>query len=277
MLTLLLLVLFCFDSSSSLFTDDSVLLSRKYDNLPWPLLNPHALNFITTHGLHCYFVSEASVKSAELNWIDELHLRHCYGEVKGALNFLEQHEGFSVPELLCPQMTGNGKHWHSIGQDYMIDYFDSNIQRMTISALLGKDPEMTKVYNRGDRELFGKPVEVRADNSTRLYVCYAHDAPREITPRKSVIKSLGNMFASEQDIALRILAGYNYGMIITKHMMGDPMTEEERAYAMEQEKTEFEWAWIAASFYCTFNSNAITKIKSLMVEIENRVDLSGTQ
>jgi len=268
----LVLALFCFESTlSSLYTNNEVIISRKYDNLPWPLLNPHAVDFLVTHGLHCYYASVQAVNIAELNWIERLHLQHCYEEISGVLDFFNKHEGYNVPELLCPQITGNGKMWHNMAEKHGIDYFNSSAYHITIQELLNKDPEMTSVYNRGGK-LYSNYNDV-ASTDVKLYSNYQDAAPMEIIAKPSIIKSRGAMYVSAQDIEVRMLAGFNYGLIIAKDLTGATLSSEEASYVKETVKTENEWAWTASSFYCTFYANTPAQLRSIMDTIEKKIDL----
>jgi len=221
---------------STLFSLDTAVVSRKHDNLPWPLLNPHSLDFLTTHGLHCYYATVETLQKDDLNWVDHLHLQHCAEDMKEVIQFLSDHDGFMVPELFCPQITGNGKKWQSTAEDYKVLYYNSSTYLVTLKELLSKDVEMAKVYTKGGK----------------LYSNYQNAGLGNAEMTSEVIKSHNNYYISEQDVGLRMLAGFNYGLITVKHMTGLSMSVEEKIYIKEQEKTVSELAWSAGSFYCTF-------------------------
>jgi len=271
----LVLALFCFEATlSSLYTDNEVIISRKYDNLPWPLLNPHAVDFLVTPGLHCYYASVEAVNIPQLNWIERLHLQHCYEEISGVFDFFNNHQGYSVPEILCPQITGIGKMWHDMVEQHGIDYFNSSAYHITIQELLSKDPEFGRVYNNkgGHGKLYSNYNDV-APADDKLYSNYNDAAAMEIIAKTSVIKNRKAMYVSQQDIEVRMLAGFNYGLIIAKDLTRATMSAEEVSYVKETEKTENEWAWTSSSFYCTFYSNTQAQLRSIMETIEKKIEL----
>jgi len=265
MKTLLVLIALLYaETWSLLLTDDVALVSRKYDNIPWPILNPHSVDFLTTHGLHCYYDSMKAVRQENLDWIERLHLLHCYEEISGVLDFFNQHEGFAVPGLLCPQLTGNGKMWHSNAEFWQIDYYNSSTHRLTLNELLSKNDDFKKVYTRGGK-LYSNYQQAGL-GSTELELA-----------ETSVIKSRSALYVSEQDIGIRMLAGFNYGLVLAKHLTGVSMNEEEMKYVKEQVRTESEWAWTASSFYCTFYSETTSTLTSLLQEVEKKVNMEGGQ
>jgi len=253
---------------SAIFSDTMVLMSRKYDELPWPLLNPQSLDFLTTHGLHCYFESERQVNQKELNWIDRLHLKHCYEEISGVAEYLRSHPNEIIPSFMCNKITGAGKVWHSMPEQHLVDYFNSTTWSITLQELLSKDKEMTEVYSKSGRLYSnyqdGAPTEMHGS----LYSNYNDVVPIEGAEKESVVKDRKALYVSQQDIELRMLAGFNYGYIIAKHMTGAKLSKKEQIYINEQEKSTDEWAWTASSFYCTFLAETSQKLTTLMHRME---------
>jgi len=244
-------------ASTELFTDDELIVSRKYDNLPWPLLNPHSVDFQTTHGLHCYHsIVEALDKNEPLDWVEELHISHCYGELRGVVNFLSENPNFNIPELLCPKITGNGKIWHNTADFWPVEYYNcTGTYKITLNELLNLDPAYQRVYTKNGK-LYSN-YQNAGLGSTMLELA-------------SVFKSRSALYISKQDIGIRMLAGFNYGLILAKHLLKVPMNEEEKAYIVGQQRTQDEWAWTTASFYCTFGDDAAFTLRELMKKVESK-------
>jgi len=260
---LLLLALCCVGTSANLWTDDLVMVSRKYDGLPSPLLNPHALEFLTTHGLHCYYAVVDALPRTDLDWVTKLHLRHCLQEVTEVLRFFQEHKDFSIPELMCPQITGNDKTWLNKAEEHELNYYNGTSTKVTIAELLTKDTDLFGIYSNGSKKLY---VNYSHQVPAKLYVNYSHQLPK----KKSAATSLGNSYVSDQDTEMRMIAGFNYGVLILKHMLGKPLTEAEGSYLAEQEKSSSERAWAAASFYCTLHSSTSSVLGDLLTKTEDK-------
>jgi len=247
---LVLFVLFFYLSNALVHDSQTSILSKTYDNLPWPLLNPHSLDFLTTHGLHCYFTNQKVLQKESTNFVDKLHSVHCLNELRGVKDFLINHPTFTVDDVLCPLITGNGKKWiHNLG-NHIVNYYNGSVYRITLNEYLSKEIEFQHVYSQN------------GNLDARLYIEYAHDSGvRNFT--SPIIKSFNQQYISSQDTELRMIAGFNYGLILMKHLTNLDLSEAEAQYIEEQKKTEEEWSWATASFLCTFGSNTISVISKM--------------
>ncbi len=253
-----LILLFCFIYSihAVLHQDTNVIMSKRYENLPWPLLNPHSLEFLTTHALHCYYANEMTLekaKRAPLNFMDRLHTMHCLEELIEVHDYLRAHPNFHVDKSMCPQITGQGKNWmHHLGSHH-IDYYSDKYNRISLREYLQKDPMFSVVYKN-------------LSTSDPLYVEYSHDSGTE-NQTSTIIKSFNQQYISAQDTEMRMIAGFNYGLILMKQLAKLDLTPEEALYIKEQNKSDSEKAWSSASFYCTFFEDSMTVIQKMAHQV----------
>jgi len=249
---------------------ETSILSKKVDGLPWPLLNPHSLEFLTTHGLHCYYSNEVTVSAPKsaVTPIDKLHAQHCMQELNEVRDFLPTTPQFQVPSILCPTITGQGKEWkHHVG-GHMLNYYNSTgVYKLTLDEYLLKDRDFQAVYRNKKGALYvnyshNGPSVTQEKKDDKLYVNYSHNGGTT-NGTSSIVHSLNQQYISAQDTELRMIAGYHYGLVLLKHLIGTPMTEPEKLYMKETKKTEVEVAWVAASFVCTFGDKTSALIQQM--------------
>jgi len=225
------------------------------------------------------------LKDHNPNWIDTLHLIHCRAEVQGVVDFLQQRPDFSVPHEMCPQISGKEKDF-SVRPAVADFYKQGAVEHMDIVEMLNQDP-LYEIYtnkSQNDRlyvDYSHSPATKKSlrsptgnNQNSRLYVDYGHNPATkksQNTADVGVIKTLMDTFISNADVDLRTVAGYNYGAILLKSLLHQPLTASEAGYIAEQKKTQSEWSWAAASFTCTFG-NAVETVASLQSTLR-KVDL----
>jgi len=279
----LLLLVIVGNANGLLHEDATCILSKTYDGLPWPLLNPHSLDFLTTHGLHCFYSNQATLQKpkSSITPVDKLHARHCMEEINGVKTFLVQHPKFKVDDFLCPTITGNGKNWiHHLGS-HIVDYYNGSVYRVTLEEYFSKDPEFQRVYSQHpglDARLYveyghNSPGESDASpkepEARRLYVDYSHQSPSKSGETGPIIKSINQQYISSQDTELRMIAGFNYGLILMKQLVNLGLTPLEAQYIKEQQKSLEEWAWAASSFMCTFGETTVNTISKMESDLHH--------
>jgi len=272
---LVLLVVSLVFASAAIFEDHQIILSKKIDNLPWPILNVHSLDFLTTHGLHCYYKSLETMNKQEMKPMDKMHLTHCLDEITGVLKYLNDNPSFSLPTHMCEKITGVGKDWLYESGEYYLNYLDNDFSKITVSDYLIKDEDYktvyTKIKNMGNIKQDDKIKTLYVDYGhsmpkKTLYVDYSHSLPRS-NVSSSIFKSENLQFISQQDNEMRIIAGFNYGLILLKDMLKMELNPSEKEYVLNNIKTQSEWSWMSASFYCSFKD----KTKDTLGDFQDKV------